>query len=53
MENVNFLELVDMYMDAGVDEDLACRMAASDLDPDEYYTNEYDAADEYYGDGED
>ena len=56
MENMNFLELVDHYMDQGYDEDLACRMAAYDLHPETYDANDYDTPDDYcsdyYGDYE-
>lgn len=56
MENMNFLELVDHYMDQGYDEDLACRMATYDLYPETYDANDYDTPDDYcsdyYGDYE-
>jgi len=43
MSSMNFLELVDYYMDMGYDEDLACRLAHWDLHPETYNADDYDA----------
>lgn len=41
--NMNFLELVDYYMDeCGYDEELACRLATYDLHPEDYCADDYE-----------
>ena len=42
MENMNYLELIDYYMDEyGLDEETACRCADRDTNPD-YCADDYD-----------
>lgn len=40
--DMNFLELVDMYMDQGMDEDTACRCAMWDVNPELYSECDWD-----------